>query len=228
MDLGFVLRALERQIQIDKQHQLIKDYEGGVYNRELERYGTDIISEVEDFFCVGSDLAIAFIKIIKSGCLAISAFQLAIWNVYLMVCNALRDANTQIAFLKHNSEIFLTEFHADKQLKVDLDKKYRELLPDINRVLGSEYLTIEHATDLQQSIDQLLDKWTLITDLVKDKNRLIVLLTDLIHMQVNRLFTSDQRKYEMLIYYSLFKYVSSQVARAKKQAAPDLYLDIQC
>jgi len=214
IDLGFVLRALQQQI--DKQHQLIKDYEGGVYNRELERYGADIINEVEDFFCLGSDLAMAFIKIIKSGRLAISAFQVAVWNVYLIVSKALPDSNTQIAFLKHNSEAFLKEIVADKLLKVDLDKKYRELFTDINRVLENECLMEQLEKVSQQNLNKLLCKWDSLAERITGKNRLVALLSDLIHMQINRLFASEQRKYELLTYYCLYKYTVSKVARESR------------
>jgi len=53
-----------------------------------------------------------------------------------------------------------------------------------------------------------------------DMNRLNYLLKSYIHMLVNRLFVSNQRKTELVIYEYLLKYYDSKIAREKLNIAP--------
>ncbi len=51
-----------------------------------------------------------------------------------------------------------------------------------------------------------------------ESEKLMLLIADIIHMHLNRLFNERQRKHEFVIYYMLHKYyLSSEARRSKKQ-----------
>lgn len=212
-----IIHALEKSISVSRKIEFVKDFEAGLYRREMERYGSDLIDEIEDFFSIGSNLTVKIIESANSRKISQSTFQMAIWTIHSIINNALTEMSDQMAFINYNLEAFLKEFTADKLLKVDLDKKYRELSRDIMNVLDHEFLTTESDQVLLKYKKQLLSKWSSIANSLNDPNRKVALLADLVHMQINRLFPFDQRKYEMLIYYCLNKYSLSKIAKSKNK-----------
>jgi thiopeptide-type bacteriocin biosynthesis protein len=218
-NLGLLLTTLHKQLLTSKKDHLVKEYQAGVYRRELERYGPDLIDKIEDIFFAGTQLVVAFLNAHTNGSLTTSRFQFGILMIRLMVKESLPDLSTQVAFLGKMTEGFLKEFLADKQLKMDLDKKYRVLGSEITEALENTSGIADPEHILQPDMMAFLNKWRMLSDRMDDQDRYLELLADVIHMQINRLFGSEQRKHELIIYYFLHKYASSRVARQKKGGA---------
>jgi hypothetical protein len=65
----------------------------------------------------------------------------------------------------------------------------------------------------QKTIKEILS----VPSVINDKRRLDQLMPSYLHMFVNRLFVSNQRKTELIIYEYLLKYYDSKLAREKNE-----------
>lgn len=207
---GNLLSAFNRQLRGDCGN-LISDYKLEAYCRELERYSTDLIGSVEDLFCAGS---LIYMDLLNENRKRPGN---ALWPfvfVYTVINRFLAGRSTAVTYLLWVKDNFLEEFKADKQLRRELDEQYRQISGDIGILLHDNAGTQLTAT---YSVQQYLLKIDMLS--AANDNRTIAdqerLLCDLVHMEVNRLFLSDQRQHEAVIYYCLYKYESSRIAREK-------------
>lgn len=199
-DGGGLLAALCRELEKSGNDRLVHALQGDTYQRELERYGADLIGMAERVFWRGSELVLE-----KNG-QEISEFALGFATALEMVLAVFEGMDAEVfAFLR--AEGFLAEFKADKRFRLSLDKKFRALQPEISAVVFTEE---------DSSLGHLLSA---LRELVQaaGEDRRGQLLADLVHMQLNRTFRGDQRKQEMLVWYCMAKHLRSLNARAGKQ-----------
>lgn len=104
---------------------------------------------------------------------------------------------------------FKNEFKADKILKKELDKHYRELSNEIELVLNHKN---EAYQPLLESIELKASKIKNIIPIILKNLEVPVFsyLNSQIHMMVNRQYTSRQREYELIIYDHLHRYYKKQ------------------
>jgi hypothetical protein len=64
---------------------------------------------------------------------------------------------------------------------------------------------------------KLITEMNTLADLTKNypNDKGSALLADLVHMQLNRTFTVQQRQQELLVYYALRKETASRIARSR-------------
>ncbi|MGM9475237.1 thiopeptide-type bacteriocin biosynthesis protein [Pedobacter sp. GSP4] len=208
-DLGAVLVALRKKIESSGYSRLIRDFQGDTYRREIERYGAAIISEVEGLFYAGSNLAADVLTLRGKGTLGLSEFELAMFTAYHMITCFLPSQAAITAYLSRVTGSFMTEFNTGKALKVAMDARYREIKSFTADLSGSKALSKHLSPVLKQM--SVLNKLT--EDYPEDKK--MELLADLVHMQLNRTFSVNQRQQELLVYYCLQKYTASLRAREK-------------
>ena len=127
------------------------------------------------------------------------------------------DLEGQVQYLRKVTDNFLNEFLADKTSRLDLDKKYRQLSPDITDRLKNDVVNQDIYGDIGRKFIFFLENWQALANRISLTHRLAGLLSDVIHMQINRLFSADQRKQELLVYYCLSKHTQSKLARVRKQ-----------
>jgi thiopeptide-type bacteriocin biosynthesis protein len=175
--------------------------------REPARYSEELIEMAEAFFCAGSEWTV---ERLKSRAVQPANSDNGLENlmiVYRLVQVFLKDSPEILRFFKWRSDSFLSEFGGRKQLKIDLDVKWRLLGKDLTILLDNPP-GAKSAKKLIQSLNKLSEAsggW--------ESGRRNTLLADLIHMQVNRMFSTRQRQHEALIYFFLHKYTVSLVAR---------------
>jgi len=208
-DLGAILVALRKKIESSGHDRLIRDFQGDTYRREIERYGPDLISHVEEFFCTGSNLAAIVLTLRGKSSLQLSEFELALLTACRMISCFFPSLADSLVYLGKVTDQFMAEFRADKTLKVAMDEKYREKKLMIADLLESKELSKHLSPLLKQTsvLDGLTSSYSI------DKR--MELLADLVHMQLNRTFSVRQRQQELLVYYCLQKYAGSRLAREK-------------
>ncbi len=110
------------------------------------------------------------------------------------------------------------EFEDSKQVKLQLDNKYREYSYFINSTNMNKMLIIRVAG--KKEFNAYLKTLSLLKANVAHllPGKLIKLIADIVHMHLNRLFNEKQRKQEFIIYYLLYKYYLSLEARKEKGA----------
>ncbi len=176
------------------------------YKREIERYGEKTMLDSETLFWQDSEMIVRYLTV-KSAFEHNETPLLFSFTAIDTFLNSFGLNNLDKLHLMDALQLaFKKEFDADKSLKKELDKHYRELYPEIERfILGKasddypDILSIIKAKDIKckEPIDSI-------------KRKLQIPLTDFlmshIHMMINRQYTSKQRMYELLIYDHLHRY----------------------
>jgi len=212
-----IMAQIAESLGIKKNLHMIKSYQLDTYTRELERYGSDVIDQVEDVFCIGSELIVTYLDLKMNNGIVLTPIQIALLIVLRMTQIACIEMDRQTDFVNKVAEGFHNEFLSDKKLKLDIDQKYRKLRSEIEDVLTHDTDLIKYDDKLGNTFTIFLNTWRDLTTQIPNEHRVEILLADLVHMQINRLFSLEQRKYELLLYHCLSKYLQSRRARLKKQ-----------
>ena len=110
---------------------------------------------------------------------------------------------------------FKEEFEADKILKKELDKNYRELAAKMNYFLDEKPKNdfLDFFEIIEEKQIQTSEK------IIKIKNKIQIplnaFLSSHIHMMINRQYTSKQRMYELIIYDHLYRYYKALIFNHK-------------
>lgn len=171
---------------------IISDLQVKTYRREVERYGNDLIDFVESHFQKDSEYVLALLN------------QSLPDQVKYRLCSQLITEVSQDAFKQEDSfkdtlKKVRDSFNKEHSMKIEDFKKanryYSKYLEENHD--GLHYDTGGMYTNFKATFKDILQKC--------EQTRRYNLFTDLIHMHVNRLFNSNQRTHEMLIYNFLLK-----------------------
>ena len=120
---------------------------------------------------------------------------------------------------------FGNEFGLNKNLKIQLDKKYRNKKDILRAIMenSSEYYSKYEELYTPLKKRSLKNKPILenIISLYNDKEIEILfgdLLSSYIHMAMNRIFMGKSRLNEFVVYDLLYRFIDSKIIRQKKQS----------
>ncbi|WP_342647330.1 thiopeptide-type bacteriocin biosynthesis protein [Mucilaginibacter sp. CSA2-8R] len=211
--LGDIMQAFQKVLKRDIDHHLVEAIQLDTYSREIERYGSDIIENVEKWFHSSSEFQIAFSKISQQN----KAFHLCAFIPMLMadylISQFLPSNSEQFAFVKEVMTSLLGENTEKKSLKVALDQKFRVMAKDFHYVIDNsanlcrDLKISSHVRRLRLHTSSLLIQVSHVK-----KIRRYQLLADLVHMHLNRMFIHRQRHHELVTYYFLYKKKLSEKA----------------
>ncbi|KMQ68269.1 lantibiotic dehydratase [Chryseobacterium sp. FH2] len=171
-----------------------------IYNRELERYGTQTINEAEFLFFKNSEF---FIK----ECLFLDDEEKIITSLFYideLLSNLGLPIDKKLDWIRDFNNSFKAEFNADKKLNSQLDKKYRLFKPKYLDFLESvDYLDFRNVV-----LSNIRECGCSMRDITSksDEHFLKGFFQSLFHMSINRMFVSNQRIFEMIIYDYLYRY----------------------
>lgn len=193
-------------------NDMIRDYSANTYRRELERYGSDIIELVEEFFCASSALCLQMIRSTGDEYTA-TQHLFALVSTMEILDRLLPEDTAQIRFLRSVSQSLFAEHLGTKHFRVALDSKYRIVKSELLGVLQDTKYFVRLKTSsghkrFKGSVMAIQRQMKLFQE-----QRKIALCADIIHMHLNRVFTDQQRKQELVLYYCLHKYKSAEKAR---------------
>ncbi|WP_227805379.1 thiopeptide-type bacteriocin biosynthesis protein [Algibacter lectus] len=191
------------------------------YQRELERYGIKDFDDVETLFFYNSITTLNFIEKREDGLLKDSdrwQFGLFYANYILSLFNM--NIKEKLEFVKLNDASFSEEFNKNKVLNKQLDKKYRAKENIIKAsFFNSNYLTLLHQ-DLKLPLSpKIKTNIERISNQSSDQNSLFYMLSNVIHMDCNRLFRNEQRKHEYVIYDFLSRFYKKEFYHNLKKNA---------
>ncbi|CAN5115497.1 hypothetical protein BH09BAC6_BH09BAC6_07640 [soil metagenome] len=212
-DATEVLKYFDKKIRHHVEKGSINNLLLDTYKREIERYGEQTIEYVEKIFQLSSELVISYLKNITSAPTAYSELHLAIISVDAILKIVFPQNATRINFLKCIHESMKHEFEDSKQVKFQLDNKYREYSFFINSMGVNKEPIIGIAG--KKEFTAFLKALTVLKSNTgcMPAEKFTRLIADLIHMHLNRVFNEKQRKHEFIIYYLLYKYYLSLAAR---------------
>lgn len=169
------------------------------YQRELEKYSSTLITEIESFFYRNSE----FILFAFTTHELTHTFKLSFAvhsSLHIIHC-FIRDKQGRLDFLNDVLNNVSAEFSREKEVVRKLDVKYRSFQKDL---IG--YTVQRDNKPFNQYNQQLLELDEKTTDWEGvDKYNLLI---NLVHMHVNRIFENNPREYEYLIYHFMKKHQS--------------------
>jgi thiopeptide-type bacteriocin biosynthesis protein len=176
------------------------------YQREIERYGEKTMIDSETLFCYDSEMILHYLAIKSS--FAKNELQLLFSFCAIdSFLNSFSLTNAEkVALMDILQLSFKNEMDADKMLKKELDKHYRELLQEIQLFLSGT--AINDYPEIFEMIQEKQNKTNNIIQPIKHNLQIPLssFLMSHIHMTINRQYTSKQRMYELLIYDHLYRY----------------------
>jgi thiopeptide-type bacteriocin biosynthesis protein len=196
--------------------RVIEKYYIDTYVRELERYTSWMIEDVETFFFSSSLLSLQYLK--ESG-QQDDEYALNLEIILLSLDEMLNafgcSLEQKVAAFFHMYSGFYKEFGEGKDLKKSLDKKYNELRKNLNVIY--EEMAERKKGNLAKYYEQLYVSSVTIAARMKKKKYAGAekIIADLIHMHLNRLFVQNPRRQELIIYYLLYKHYNAVVFKNK-------------
>lgn len=186
------------------------------YVRELERYGVDNIEHCESIFSIDSAVVLDFLATLPKDDVNVR------WLFGLKAVDQLFNAfginlSERFELTEEWSLALAREFKIDKVKQKKMNLNYRNHAASIDALLWHQEPSRIFAKDLLekrfQGITHILQKWK------PNKIEVNKLIGSICHMFFNRLFFSDQRANEMVLYSFLAKNYRSRIARSKNESA---------
>lgn len=178
---------------------LVSDVQIKTYKRELERYGSNMIEDVEQHFAVDSEFVLSLLETQTDD---FNKYKLCSLLISKIIGSNIIDKLAINKIVRIMSDTFNEEHRLDAADFKQLNNHYQEFRKTEWRAL---------TTAQEQEFDKFSDSFIKILKQCAPENAL-KLLTDLMHMHVNRLFSKDQRTHEMVMYYFLLKDIQRQNA----------------
>ncbi|MDG1573287.1 thiopeptide-type bacteriocin biosynthesis protein [Robiginitalea sp. M366] len=220
--IGQIMYELSKRLGPFVDQDIIWDVEIGTYKRELERYGEELMEFSECLFHYDSKMVGEILK-----CIYLDYSDGLRWLVGLKSIDTLMDTiglnqSQKCELISGMNQSFLTEFGDNRRLRKQLGNKFR-----VERDRLTEFINLESSSDQKthavikaiktrnESIGRLLETSRSFSFNEMSQNRLFSLLRAYIHMTMNRLFISENRKYELVCYDLLTRHYKSEIARMK-------------
>jgi len=215
-NITIVIQIINQSLRkfIDSRH--IWSLQLDTYSREIERYGSDIITEIETIFSYNSIAILSFLK-------SINQEESLRWMWGLKTIDLLLDEfgyliEDKISLFEKLNKNYHAEFKVDTFMSKQIDQKYRNEIINIRETIESQNINIfsQEFKYIVWFIKQSKESIFKIINYYKSgapSKSLDEVLASVIHMHFNRLFRSRQRMQELVIYHFLHKYYVSKLAR---------------
>ncbi|WP_276499375.1 lantibiotic dehydratase [Pontibacter litorisediminis] len=214
---GDVLDKMSRKLGKLVAQGFVQDFQLAVYERELERYSPALIEAAEQVFCASSALVVSFIKGTRFSDGAYLYYRMAFDGMITILDAFGLGVAEKVALLGQVYASFYREFGQTKELKVQLATKYREIskLPGVLPGTGSaDCLSKVKWRRLECHFREALAGMAQRARRLPPERRKR-LISDLMHMHLNRLLIDQPRQQELVLYYCLWREFSSLLAKAR-------------
>ncbi|UKT63109.1 lantibiotic dehydratase [Pedobacter mucosus] len=171
---------------------LVSDLQIKIYKREIDRYGEDLIEKIEEHFYMDSNFVLSMLETQPDHFCKYKVCASLMFNVQH---SEIISKEESLKLIRLMSDSFNEEHQLDAADFKQLNVQYQ-----LYRKVNNCELNTDQLSKFEQMNRSLL---TILRDCLP--NRRLKLLSDLIHMHVNRLFDKDQRTHEMVMYYFLLK-----------------------
>jgi len=170
------------------QSGIVSEFLISTYKPEIQRYGADLIEQVEAHFFRDSELNLA---LLSTPLTTFAKYKHCEHIFNILRRSGIFESQELNHLIQSVSDSFVSEFHAIPSDFKHLNENYRNYLKIIPPLMSQNQ---QQALDLYcASLSELLNSCK--------GERKRKLFSDLIHMHVNRLFSTAQRKHEFCIYY---------------------------
>lgn len=193
------------------------------YQREVERYGFDTMHLSEEIFFYQSVAVLNFISMLDGDDGEQYRWQVALKAIDLFLDGFHYAIDQKRDLIKSLDKSFAGEFNIKTAEQKKISERFSTHKQMVQLVMSDAWK--EHE-DLKRAIPVFQienDSYiTCIEDIInspsvqQDMQQLNRLMQGYLHMFINRIFVSNQRKTELVIYDYLFRYYESKMMREKK------------
>jgi thiopeptide-type bacteriocin biosynthesis protein len=172
------------------------------YQREVLRYGHLGIELVEDIFCQSSLITLHYLTQYEKR-----------WHLALIYMKAVFDLldyslEQRAFFCKQSKEYFFKTFNFDKKTKAILKDRFTSYYSQFDQILlDQKSLPYLHYRD---SLSNCFEKLNGLMHLFTGASMLTI-LPSILHMEFNRIFISNGKEKEAILYYLLDRYYARQL-----------------
>lgn len=221
--IGEIAALISSYLSSYEKKSLIWKIQVDTYEREIERYNHHLIEDTESLFYHDSVFNLEWLSLIDLDNIEGENLRwlFAIQSIDTLLEDFKIDIPNKKALLENLKNGYGNEFKMDKSLKIQLDSKFRKHRSEISNFLKNgkkepKYDKLFDFLDLRSSaqmttINSILDK----IKKSKGKLQLLTFLPSYIHMNLNRIFKSNSRKQEFILYYLMDKYYGAEIAQRK-------------
>jgi len=182
---------------------IISDIQVKTYFRETWRYGENRMELTEHLFFQDSRYVVGLLAANKD---VENLYALTLMTMSLLIDLVLKGSQDKLNFAKAIADNFLHELSMDRTSFKLLNQKFE--------TLNRDHLTDSNIVGFKLPL-QLYKAYSALFRKSKDLNDTRKLLADVLHMHINRLFTSDQRMHEGILYQYLVKLILRQHLRSR-------------
>jgi thiopeptide-type bacteriocin biosynthesis protein len=222
--IGRIIQVFYEYLNLYMQNGTISKISNDTYVRELERYGANSIEIAEEYFSIDSAAVLNLLSLVEGEEGEEIKWKFAARSINdLLDCFQLSGIQ-KMEIMEWLKDGFISEHGPVKDLKPQLDEKFRKLRPILNKFIIKK---VEPDDELSPIMEILAEKKRLTNNIfqriigLKNAGMLQVdinsMLASYIHMHVNRIFKAKQRVHEMVIYDMLYRYYRSALAMEKKK-----------
>lgn len=213
-------RSIRHRLSPLLESRLIHRLDLGTYERELERYGGDSITMWEQVFGADSTVFRRWLNGVKSHqrfATDEERYRYGILQVGRLLDAVGLSLQARKTLLTGMQQSFLREKPKPTELKKVLNEQYRRYSNQIFRPADdSEQRRSEEFVTLLTPILPQLQMYGQQVELALAEGTItppVNALTGAIHMSMNRLFLSEARSHELVVYHFMVRHLSSLVAR---------------
>lgn len=217
--IGKVFLQIRDAVHLFENEGIIWKMQVDSYQREIERYGSKVMELTESIFFEDSKAILSMLDQTWGEEREIIRWQ---WCLKL-IDSFLNDFDFTIEDKKSLMEgmktSFAVEFKINKDLKLQLDQRFRNNRSLILAILDKSKQETHEYSPLFEVIDlksENIRPIILQIKTLKSKNDVMNYLSDTIHMTVNRTIADNQRTHELVMYDFLFRYYEAELARKNK------------
>jgi thiopeptide-type bacteriocin biosynthesis protein len=217
-NLGEIFKKLKRVIEPFEKKGLIWKIQADTYQREIERYGADAIELSESIFHEDSNLVMDMLNQTWGDEREPIRWQWTLKVIHVYLDDFGLTLLQKKELMEQMKTSFALEYKMDKNLKMQIDQRFRNNRASIEQVLDDNLNETHPFAPIFASIYK---KSNAIKPLVfnikelKKGSQLSKYLSDTIHMTVNRSIADNQRLHELVIYDFLYRYYQAEWAKQK-------------
>ncbi len=192
------INRLNSLLEQDFLSGLISDIQIRTYIREVQRYGSSRISLVEGFFYTDSR---AILSLLAKKYSTVQLYAITLITMQRLIESCFEEIDAQILFVTNMADSFKKELSMNQESFKKINQSFQR---------HKESLVITIVPGLDKLHDRYEIEFVEIMNQCDNNTDKINLTADLLHMHINRLFISDQRIHEAIIYQYLVKILKAR------------------
>lgn len=217
-NIALVIERFHKAVTPFHKGGLIWKIQTDTYEREIERYGQSNIILSEQIFYYDSMCIVNFLDKLKDQNKEDIRWLFGIKSVDKLLDIFKLNLDQKLILMEKLKISFAEEFNMNKNIKLQIDKKYRAERINVENFLDDDFLKKEYpfAMELLEKRDNQLIY--IVDEMKKFHNDefyvlLYQMIPNYIHMHLNRLFKNKQRLHEMVIYNFMWRTYRSKMAK---------------